>query len=165
MQTKDYKRISLQELKNLQEEWLYMDQSEEEEDFRQEWVEQGIEIHKALIQKKLNDEDKAIYYRSLADLYLEYGRSEKMIQGNYRTAFTYLQRAARMVPEKGDMFYHLAFLAENMTYGSEKWESAAFYAKEALERGLGIDKQIKIWCLLGKAYLELGFTKDAGSLL
>ena len=65
------------------------------------------------------------------------------------------------MPEKGDTFYHLAFLAENMTVGKEKWESAAFYAKEAIERGVETDKEIKIWCLLGKAYFELGFTKDA----
>lgn len=48
-----------------------------------------------------------------------------------------------------------------MTNGKEKWESVGFYAKEAIEKDLEVDKKIKIWCLLGKAYLELGFIKKA----
>ena len=95
MQTNIYNRISLDELEKLQEEWIIRDESEEDPDFRQDWVAEGIEIHKALVQKKISDEKKAMYFRILADLYLEFGRSEKMIQGNYQTAFRYLQNAAR----------------------------------------------------------------------
>ena len=87
--------------------------------------------------------------------------SEKMIHGDYRTAFRYLQQAARSMSEKGDTFYHLAFLAENMTLGKKNGSGFAFYAKEAIERKVDNDKEIKIWCLLGKAYNELGFKKDA----
>ncbi|WP_071394224.1 tetratricopeptide repeat protein [Bacillus tuaregi] len=159
--TEPYNRMPLEELERLQEEWVYRDESEEDPDYRQEWVAEGIEIHKALVERRISDDKKAMYFRTLAELYLEYGRSEKMIQGNHRTAFRYLQRAARARPEKGDTFYHLAFLAEKMTWGREKWESAAFYAKEAMERGVDHDKKIKILCLLGKAYAELGFTNDA----
>ncbi|MGF6950189.1 tetratricopeptide (TPR) repeat protein [Neobacillus sp. B4I6] len=157
----NYDRYPLEKLEFLQEQWEIRDESEDDPDFRQEWVSDGIEIHKALVRKKLPDEKKSSYYHSLARLYLEYGRSEKMIQGNDRIAFRYLQMAASYMPDKGDTFYHLAFLAEKMTQGNEKWESAAFYAKEALERGLTDEKKIKIWCLLGKAYLELGLTKNA----
>jgi tetratricopeptide (TPR) repeat protein len=152
---------TFKELIMLQQEWINKDEAEEDPDFRQEWVEEGIHIHRQLLKHRLSAEEKERYYRLLADLYLEYGRSEKLINGNYRTAFRYLQRAAQCLPQKGDTFYHLAFLAEAMTNGQEKWESAAFYAKEALERGLETEKQIKILCLLGKAYLELGFSKDA----
>ncbi|WHY88569.1 hypothetical protein QNH39_12310 [Neobacillus novalis] len=161
MLLEDYNRCPLEKLEYLQEEWVIRDESEEDPDFRQDWVAEGIEIHKALVRRKLSNDKKSFYYRTLAELYLEYGRSEKMIRGNDRTAFRYLQNAARYMPEKGDIFYHLAFLAEKMTHGNEKWESAAFYAKEALERGLAVEKEIKIQCLLGKAYLELGFIKKA----
>lgn len=161
MQTQNYQRYKLSELEDLHEQWIIQDESEEDPDFRQEWVVEGIEIHKELVRKEVNDEKKAMYFHTLAELYLEFGRSEKMIQGNDKTAFRYLQRAASYMPNKGDTFYHLAFLAEKITPGNEKWESAAFYAKEALERELDEDKEIKIWCLLGKAYLELGFTQKA----
>lgn len=142
------------------EDWLNREE-DEDEDFRQEWVEEGIKLHKAILQKNPSDEEKSRYYYTLSNLYLEYGRSEKLIQGNYKTAFRYLQMAARSMPKKGDIFYHLAFLSESMTAGSEKWESAAFYAQEALDRGLQRDKEIKIWCLLGRAYLELEFLDKA----
>ncbi|WP_067724566.1 hypothetical protein [Oceanobacillus damuensis] len=84
-----------------------------------------------------------------------------MIGGNKQRAFTYLQRAASTSSQKGDTFYHLAFLAEAMTSGRERWESSAFYAKEAIERGINLDNLIKVWCLLGKAYHELGLKEDA----
>ncbi len=151
----------MDELEAIFQQWLDRDEVEEDPDFRQEWVAEGIDILKTLLAKKLSDEEKAAYYHSLANLYLEFGRSEKMIRGNDQTAFRYLQQAARARSNKGDSFYHLAFLAEKMTNGKEKWESTAFYAKEAIERGLDKDKEIKIWCLLAKAYLELGFAKDA----
>lgn len=154
-------RYSMKELETLQQQWSRKEEADEDPDFRQEWVEKGIDIYQELVKQRLSDEEKAKYYRTLADLYLEYGRSEKMINGNYRVAFRHLQKAAKYMPENGDTFYHIAFLAETMTIGKEKWESAAFYAKEALERGIEIEKQIKIWCLLGKAYHELGLTKDA----
>jgi len=158
---KGFDIMPMKDLEILQQQWSMEEEAEESPDFRQEWVEEGIHIHQELLKQRLSNEDKEKYYRILAELYLEYGRSEKMINANYRTAFRYLQRAARSMPEKGDTFYHLAFLAETMTIGQEKWESAAFYAKEALERGVETEKEIKIWCLLGKAYQELGFTKDA----
>lgn len=161
MEMIEYDRIPLEKLELLEEQWLMKDESEEDPDFRQEWVEEGINIYKALLKKRVTDEVRARYYHNLAGLYLEYGRSEKMIQGNDRTAFLYLQNAAKLMPEKGDTFYHLAFLSEKMTKGNEKWESAAFYAKEALDCGLAVEKEIKIWCLLGKAYLELGYLKKA----
>jgi tetratricopeptide (TPR) repeat protein len=156
-----YDKYSLEELEQLQEMWEVREESEQEPDFRQEWVEEGIEIYEALLRKKVSNEQKFIYARILASLYLEFGRSEKMIQLNLEKAFKSLQRGACYLPEKGDTFYHLAFLAEKMTAGKEKWESAAFYAKEALDRGIDEEKQIKIWCLIGKSYLELGLREDA----
>lgn len=158
-----YRNDPLGKLEELEQQWELKDESEEEPDFRQEWVKEGIEIYEALIRKRVSDEQKSIYYRNLASLYLEFGRSEKMIEGNTHRAFRNLQKAAHYLPEKGDTFYHLAFLAGAMTRGSEKWESAAFYIKEALERGIAKEKQIKAWCLLGKAYLELGFEKNAAT--
>lgn len=155
-----YQNYSLVELEKIEERWEIGDE-DEEEDFRQDWVEEGIEIYEALLRKRVSDEQKSYYHHVLAKLYLEFGRSEKMLQSNFQKAFRSLQRAAHYYPEKGDTFYHLAFLAEKMTFGKEKWESAAFYAKEALERGISTEKQIKIWCLLGKAYFELGLQKDA----
>ncbi|MEC5425892.1 hypothetical protein QGM71_20775 [Virgibacillus sp. C22-A2] len=163
MPTNNDKRISLIDLEEKQDQWIMKDEAEEDEDFRQEWVKEGIDIHQALVQEKLSDPDKERYYRILASLYLEFGRSEKMINANNRNAFSYLMKAARVSPEKGDAFYHLAFLAEKMSTGNEKWESAAFYSKEAIERGVDTEKQIKVWCLLGKAYSELGLTKDAAN--
>jgi tetratricopeptide (TPR) repeat protein len=157
----NYDKYSLEELEQLQEMWEVREESEQEPDFRQDWVEEGIVIYEALLHKRVNKEQKSIYARILASLYLEFGRSEKMIQYNLERAFRSLQRAARYLPEKGDTFYHLAFLAEKMTFGREKWESAAFYAKEALERGIDVEKQIKICCLLGKSYQELGLQEDA----
>lgn len=156
-----YQNYSISELEQIQELWEIKDESEEEPDFRQDWVEEGIEIYESLLTKKVSNEQKAIYAHVLANLYLEFGRSEKMIQYNLERAFRSLQRAARYLPEKGDTFYYLAFIAEKMTKGKEKWESAAFYAKESLERGINNEKQIKAWCLIGKAYLELGLRKDA----
>jgi tetratricopeptide (TPR) repeat protein len=161
MSISKYHNYSLDELEKIEENWEIKSESEEEPDFRQDWVEKGIEIYESLVSKRVSDEKKSIYYRNLASLYLEYGRSEKMIEGNFVRAFQYLRRAAHYLPEKGDSFYHLAFLVEKMTIGRERWESAAFYAKEALERGIVPEKQIKIWCLLGKAYFELGLQKDA----
>lgn len=156
-----FQNYSISELEQLQEMWEIKDESEEEPDFRQDWIEEGIEIYESLLTKKISNEQKAIYAHSLASLYLEFGRSEKMIQYNLERAFRSLQRAARYLPEKGETFYHLAFLAEKMTNGKEKWESAAFYAKESLERGINTEKQIKAWCLIGKAYFELGLRNDA----
>jgi tetratricopeptide (TPR) repeat protein len=161
MPSRQYHHISLEKLVQIEEIWEIKNESEETPDFRQDWVQEGIEIYEALITKSVNDEQKSVYYRNLASLYLEFGRSEKMIEGNFARAFRYLQRSAQNSPDKGDTFYHLAFLAEKMTYGKEKWESAAFYVKEALEKGLATEKQIKAWCLLGKAYHELGFLKNA----
>jgi tetratricopeptide (TPR) repeat protein len=161
MHTTKYNNYPLTELETLLDEWLEREDLQPDPDFRQEWVAEGIELNNALLRKRISNEQKSTYYHSLAGLYLEYGRSEKIIAGNDRTAFRHLQKAAQYNPDKADIFYHLAFLAEKMTSGSEKWESAAFYAKEALERGIKGDKEIKIWCLLGKAYLELRFRTKA----
>ncbi|MED4018538.1 tetratricopeptide repeat protein [Sutcliffiella cohnii] len=141
--------------------WLQREDEEDEVDFRQGWLKEGIELYEQFKMCRLSNQEKAWTYHSLAEFYLEYGRSEKMIGGNKRRAFSYLQRAASTSAQKGDSFYHLAFLAEAMTPGRERWESAAFYAKEAIERGIDLDKQIKVWCLLGKAYRELGLIDDA----
>jgi tetratricopeptide (TPR) repeat protein len=161
MHSKNWDQYTFDELLTIQQNWIDKDEAEEDPDFRQDWVEEGIEIHQELLKNRLTSVDKERFYTILASLYLEYGRSEKMISGNFLTAFRYLQKATRAMPEKGDTFYHLAFLAEKMTMGREKWESAAFYAKEALERGINVEKQIKIWCLLGKAYQELGLINDS----
>ncbi|WP_186579797.1 tetratricopeptide repeat protein [Aquibacillus kalidii] len=154
-----------EELEHKLDEWMQREDDYEEPDFRQEWVEEGINLHKELLRGKLSQQDAAMYKYTLANLYLEYGRSEKIISGNKRTAFRYLRQAARAQTDIGDAFYHLAFLAEDMTKGTEKWESVAFYAKEALEDGrrMDVDKQIKIWSLLGKAYHELGFKDKAAT--
>lgn len=161
MATKDYSKLPISMLENILVEWAAREEETADTDSTQEWAAEGIEILKTLLRKNSNPHDQTRYYYMLADSYLKFGRTAKMIHGNYLTAFRYLQHAAKTNPNIGDSFYHLAFLAEKMTRGHEKWESAAFYAKEALERGLEKEKQIKIWCLLGKAYLELGFRDSA----
>src|SRR5690625_36548 len=144
------------------ERWMIQESADDMEDFRQEWVKEGINLYEKLKKCRLSRKERIGTYYALAKLYLEYGRSEKMISGNKHRAFKYLQSAAKISEtSSGDSFYHLAFLVETMTLGREKWESAAFYAKEALERDLDVDKQIKIYCLLGKAYAKLGFKESA----
>lgn len=143
------------------DEWLVRENEEDEPDFRQDWVQEGIRLYKEYQKCRLSVSEKMSTYYTLAELYLEYGRSEKMISGNKKSAFKSLQKAARIAGQNGNPFYHLAFLAEQMTPGKEKWESVGFYAKEALERRLDLDKQIKLYCLLGKAYQQLGFQDSA----
>lgn len=139
---------------DLEDGWLSREIVDDEY-LRQRWVKEGIELYHHFLQL---DPQEQRYSISLANLYLERGRDEKMRLGNYRKAYDILRSATIFAPDKPDAYYHLSFILANE---SRKWEAVLFYGKEALEKGLEKSKKIKLLCNMALAYARIGYPQKA----
>ncbi|WP_152643007.1 tetratricopeptide repeat protein [Bacillus alveayuensis] len=91
-----------------------------EGDERNAWLEEGINLYKQFLQL---DPKEPRYAIILADLYLQWGRDEKIRRGNYHNAYNILRKATIYSPSKPDAFYHLSFIFANE---ERKWEAVLF---------------------------------------
>jgi tetratricopeptide (TPR) repeat protein len=141
------KKADIEELLLLEDAWY----DREETDESAQWLEEGIELYKKLIEADKKEQRFAIM---LADLYLQSGRDKKMRLGNRHAAYSVLRLATKYAPDKPDAFYHLSFI-----FAEEKrqWEVVLFYGKEALEKGIAGNERIKLLCNLALAYTRLGY--------
>ncbi|MCL7748740.1 helix-turn-helix domain-containing protein [Halalkalibacter alkaliphilus] len=149
-----FKQLTLDELLDLEDDWLNRD-GLGEGDERQAWIEEGIDLYKKFLRTNRNESRYSIM---LADLYLEWGRDEKIRHGNERRAYDILRKAALHSPKKPDPYYHLSFILANQ---DRKWEAALFYGKEALEKGIAGSKKIKLLCNLALGYARLDFNQQS----
>lgn len=148
----------MQELLDLEDNWLDRE-GLDEGDGRNVWLEEGIQLYTRFLEL---DRKEPRYSIMLADLYLQWGRDEKMRRGNYRRAYDILRRATIHSPGKPDAFYHLSFiLAEE----DRKWEAVLFYGKEALEMGIDGSRRIKLLCNLALAYTRIGYPRKGADLI
>src|SRR5690606_8423144 len=108
------------------------------------------------------DKKNPRYSITLANLYLELGRDEKMRRGNYQEAYSILRKASIYAPNNPDAFYHLSFI---FAIQERKWETVIFYGNEALEKGIEHNKKIKLLCNFALAYSRLGYVQKGRQLL
>jgi len=148
------KRLTKEELLDWEDHWLDRE-CLNEGDERNAWLEEGIDLYKQLIQL---DPKEPRYAITLADLYLQWGRDEKIRRGNYHNAYRILRKATIYAPTKPDAFYHLSFIFANE---ERKWEAVLFYGKEALEKGIDGSKRIKLLCNVALGYARLGYIQKA----
>lgn len=143
--------LKLEELQNKEDNWM----DREGIDERQVWLEEGIQLYEQFLEI---DPREPRYAVSLAKLYLEWGRDEKIRHGNHRRAYEILQRATFYAPNHPDAFYHLSFV---LAKEERRWEAALFHAKEALENGIRGNQEIKLYCNAALAYARLGYLKKS----
>ncbi len=147
---------TIADLQDREDNWFGRDDLEGTE--RQAWLEEGIELYKQFL--KL-DKREPRYSISLAGLYLEVGRDEKIKRGNHLEAYKILRHATVYAPNKPDAFYHLSFI---LAKENRKWEAVIFYGNEALEKGINGDKRIKLLCNMALGYARLGYSLKAAKL-
>lgn len=158
---KDSIALKLEELQNLEEDWWEREELGDEEEHNA-WLEEGVELFNAYI--KL-DHHEPRYRITLADLYLQWGRDEKIRLGNKRQAEKILHHAIRYSSKNADPYYHLSFLIAGSGKRDEQWTSALFYAKEALEYKLDEQKKVKLFCHMALGYMHLGLKEKAQELI
>ncbi|MCT6902203.1 MAG: hypothetical protein M3Z48_03125 [Lactobacillus sp.] len=90
----------------------------------------------------------ANYHMLLANLYLRYGRDEKMRYGNYRNAYNLLLKTMLFRPNDPDAYYHLCFI---LGKEERKWESSFFMQRKLYEMGYE-EKRSKLRCHMALAY-------------
>ncbi|MCQ6275982.1 hypothetical protein JMM81_13645 [Bacillus sp. V3B] len=149
---------TMDELLDLEDNWLDREGLDEGEE-RNAWLEEGVELYKQFIQL---DKKEPRYSITLADLYLEVGRDEKIRKGNHLAAYQTLRMATIHAPNKRDAFYHLSFI---LAKEKRKWEAVLFYGNEALAKGMKGSKQIKLQCNLAVGYARLGYIGKALTLI
>jgi tetratricopeptide (TPR) repeat protein len=148
---------TLEELLDWEDSWLERDGLDEGED-RTAWLAEGVELYKQFI--KL-DKKEPRYSITLAELFLEVGRDEKIRRGNHFAAYRTLREATIYAPNKPDAFYHLSFV---LAKEKRKWEAALFYGNEALQKGITGSKRIKLLCNVALGYARLGYVVKAFEL-
>lgn len=154
MEGRGKSQMTKEELLNWEDDWLERECVDEGDELYA-WLEEGIELYKKLIQV---DPKESRYFVTLAELYLQWGRDEKIRKGNYHSASRLLKQASIYAPTKPDAFYHLSFILADE---DQRWEAVLFYAKEALEKGIDGSKRIKLLCNIALAYARLGYTQQA----
>jgi DNA-binding winged helix-turn-helix (wHTH) protein len=142
--------MTIEELLDWEDNWLDRD-GLDEGDERNAWLEEGIKLYKEFMGV---DKKEPRYAIILADLYLQWGRDEKIRRGNHLRAYEILRRASIHSPAKPDAFYHLSFILANE---ERRWEAVLFYGKEALEKGISGSKKIKLLCNMALGYTRLGY--------
>lgn len=145
---------SMDELLDWEDNWFDRD-GLDEGDERNSWLQEGIELYKQFIQL---DKKEPRFSITLADLYLQMGRDEKMRRGNHLVAYRVLREATIYAPTKPDAFYHLSFVLANE---KRRWEAVLFYGKEALGKGIDGSQRIKLLCNLALGYSRLGYPVQA----
>jgi DNA-binding winged helix-turn-helix (wHTH) protein len=148
------RQMTMEELLDWEDNWLERD-GLDEGDERNAWLEEGINLYRQFLQ--LNPKEPR-YAIMLADLYLQWGRDEKIRRGNHLKAYEILRKATIYSPSKPDAFYHLSFIFANE---ERKWEAVLFYGKEALEKGIDGSKRIKLLCNVALGYARLGYIQKA----
>lgn len=148
------RQMTMEELLDWEDNWLDRD-GLDEGDERNAWLEEGINLYKQFLQL---DPKEPRYAIMLADLYLQWGRDEKIRRGNYLKAYEILRKATIYSPSKPDAFYHLSFILASQ---ERKWEAVLFYGKEALEKGIDGSKRIKLLCNVALGYARLGYIQKA----
>jgi tetratricopeptide (TPR) repeat protein len=148
------RQMTMEELLDWEDDWLDRD-GLDEGDERNAWLEEGINLYKQFLQL---DPKEPRYAIMLADLYLQWGRDEKIRRGNYLKAYEILRKATIYSPSKPDAFYHLSFILASQ---ERKWEAVLFYGKEALEKGIDGSKRIKLLCNVALGYARLGYIQKA----
>jgi tetratricopeptide (TPR) repeat protein len=151
-------KLTIGELLDLEDDWLDRE-GLDEGDERNLWLEEGIRLYEQFL--KVDKKDPR-YSITLADLYLQWGRDEKMRRGNHHHAYTILRNATLYSPNKPDAFYHLSFILANE---KQKWEAVLFYGKEAVEKGIEGNKRIKLLCNLALGYSRIGYREKAAELI
>jgi hypothetical protein len=106
----------MDELLDLEDNWLDREGLDEGEE-RHAWLEEGGGLYKQFIEL---DKKEPRYSITLADLYLEVRRDEKMRKGNHLAAYQALRMATIHAPNKPDAFYHLSFI---LAKEKRKWEA------------------------------------------
>lgn len=153
-----YSHLSKEEILELEQDWSNREIVVEGLE-RQDWLNDGIKLYRKFLKIKGFDAKDQVKFRTkLANLYLAFGRDEKIRMANFQKASTYLFEAARYDPENPLPYYHLAFLMENLQDPQRKWEAIGFYAKESLEKGIAGVRKIKLLALLGMAYGKIGLS-------
>jgi tetratricopeptide (TPR) repeat protein len=109
----------MEELLDWEDNWLERD-GLDEGDERNAWLEEGINLYKQFFQL---DPKEPRYAIMLADLYLQWGRDEKIRRGNYLKAYEILRKATIYSPSKPHAFYHLSFIFASQ---ERKWEAVLF---------------------------------------
>lgn len=155
------KESKLKELQNVEDDW-WDREGLGDEDEHNAWLEEGVGLFKDYIRL---DPKETRYRITLADLYLRWGRDEKIRLGNKRQAEKILRHAVRFSPESPDPYYHLSFLTAETGRREEQWASALFYAKESLEYNLDEKKKIKLLCNMALGYMHLGLREKAQELI
>lgn len=148
------KQMTKEELLDWEDNWLDREELDEGDE-RNAWLEEGINLYKQFLQL---DSKEPRYAIMLADLYLQWGRDEKIRRGNHHKAYNILRKATIYSPSKPDAFYHLSFIFANE---ERKWEAVLFYGKEALEKGIDGSKRIKLLCNVALGYARLGYFQKA----
>ncbi|GMB08089.1 winged helix-turn-helix domain-containing protein [Thermolongibacillus altinsuensis] len=148
------RQMTMEELLDWEDDWLDRD-GFDEGDERNAWLEEGINLYKQFLQL---DPKEPRYAIMLTDLYLQWGRDEKIRRGNYLKAYEILRKATIYSPSKPDAFYHLSFILASQ---ERKWEAVLFYGKEALEKGIDGSKRIKLLCNVALGYARLGYNQKA----
>ncbi|MGY0693758.1 winged helix-turn-helix domain-containing protein [Virgibacillus sp. FSP13] len=151
-------QFTMEALEDLESDWLEREDLEVDDE-RNAWLEEGIDLYEQFI--SLNKREPR-FSVTLASLYLELGRDEKIRRGNYQRAYNILRRATIHAPNNPDAYYHLSFILAGQ---DRKWEAVIFYGKEALEKGLDNSKKIKLLCCLALGYIRLGYLQKANKLI
>jgi DNA-binding winged helix-turn-helix (wHTH) protein len=128
-------------------------------DERNAWLDEGIRLYSHFLSI---DKQEPRYSITLADLFLNLGRDEKIRRGNRERAYNTLRKATIYSPEKPDAYYHLSFL---LAKEKRKWEAVLFYGKEALEKGIKGNKRIKLLCNLALGYSRLDYGQKGRDLI
>lgn len=144
------KKSKFGELLDLEDNWLDREGLGGDNE-RNSWLEEGIQLYKEFLDL---DNKEPRYSVTLADLYLQVGKNEKIRRGNYLESYKILRKATIYSPNKPDAFYHLSFV---FAREDRKWEAVLFYGREALEKGIGGSKRIKLLCNLALGYSRLGY--------
>lgn len=147
-------RMTKEDLLDREDNWLDRD-GLDEGDERNAWLEEGIKLYKEFMEV---DKKEPRYAIMLADLYLQWGRDEKIRRGNHLRAYEILRKATIYSPAKPDAFYHLSFILANE---ERRWEAVLFYGKEALEKGISGSQKIKLLCNVALGYARLGYLHQA----